>query len=67
MAGAGPGLLRSARGLAQRYGRRTASDDADFELMPGAVLAETGDNGAGQTSAIKALTDATVPNDGENR
>jgi len=54
-----------ARGLVKRYGRVTALDHADFELRPGEILAVIGDNGAGKSSLIKALTGAILPDDGE--
>ncbi|MET7337560.1 ATP-binding cassette domain-containing protein [Nonomuraea sp. NPDC005650] len=54
-----------ARGLVKRYGHVTALDGADFELLPGEVLAVIGDNGAGKTSLIKALTGALQPDTGE--
>ncbi|MCA0424106.1 MAG: ATP-binding cassette domain-containing protein [Proteobacteria bacterium] len=56
-----------ARGLVKRYGRVTALDNADFDLMPGEILAVIGDNGAGKSSLIKALTGAIVPDSGEIR
>lgn len=62
-----PTPVLSARGLVKRYGHVTAIDGADFELMPGEVLAVIGDNGAGKTSMIKALTGALVPDEGEVR
>jgi fructose transport system ATP-binding protein len=54
-----------ARGLVKRYGHVTALDGADFELMPGEVLAVIGDNGAGKSTLIKALTGAIQPDEGE--
>ncbi len=56
-----------ARGLVKRYGRVTALDHADFDLYPGEILAVIGDNGAGKTSLIKALTGAITPDHGEIR
>jgi fructose transport system ATP-binding protein len=54
-----------ARGLAKRYGRVTALDHADFDLMPGEILAVIGDNGAGKSTLIKTLTGAVIPDQGE--
>ncbi|MEM7718067.1 MAG: ATP-binding cassette domain-containing protein, partial [Pseudomonadota bacterium] len=45
-----------ARGLTKRYGRVTALDDCDFELMPGEILGLIGDNGAGKSTLIKAIS-----------
>jgi len=56
-----------ARGLVKRYGHVTAIDGADFDLLPGEVLAVIGDNGAGKSSLIKALTGAVAPDEGEIR
>jgi fructose transport system ATP-binding protein len=54
-----------ARGLIKRYGHVTALDGCDFEVLPGEILAVIGDNGAGKSSLIKALSGATVPDEGE--
>lgn len=59
--------ILSARGLVKRYGRVTALDQADFDLMPGEILAVIGDNGAGKSSLIKALCGAVQPDEGEIR
>jgi fructose transport system ATP-binding protein len=58
-----PPVLR-ARGLVKRYGHVTALDGCDFDLLPGEVLAVIGDNGAGKSSLIKALTGALQPDEG---
>ena len=57
-------ILR-ARGLVKRYGRVTSIDGADFELYPGEILAVIGDNGAGKSSLIKALSGAVIPDEGQ--
>ena len=54
-----------ARGLVKRYGRVTALDHADFDLMPGEILGVIGDNGAGKSTLIKALCGAVFPDHGE--
>ncbi|WP_420960313.1 ATP-binding cassette domain-containing protein [Brucella sp. IR073] len=59
--------ILSARGLVKRYGRVTALDHADFDLYPGEILAVIGDNGAGKSSLIKALSGAISPDEGEIR
>lgn len=51
--------------LVKRYGRVTALDNCDFELYPGEILAVIGDNGAGKSTLIKAVSGATVPDQGE--
>ena len=57
-------LVMQAKGLVKRYGQVTALDGADFELRAGEILAVIGDNGAGKSSLIKALSGATVPDEG---
>ena len=58
-------VILSARALVKRYGRVTALDHADFDLLPGEILAIVGDNGAGKSTLIKALSGATVADEGE--
>ncbi|MEU4156416.1 ATP-binding cassette domain-containing protein [Actinoplanes sp. NPDC026670] len=54
-----------AKGLTKRYGRVVAIDGSDLELHAGEILAVIGDNGAGKSSLIKALSGALVPDQGE--
>ncbi len=56
-----------ARGLVKRYGRVTAMENCDFDLLPGEILAVIGDNGAGKSTLIKALSGAIRPDKGEIR
>jgi fructose transport system ATP-binding protein len=67
MTAAAPTLtpVLQAKGLVKRYGRVVAIDGSDLELYPGEILAVIGDNGAGKSSLIKALSGALVPDEGE--
>ena len=56
-----------AKGLVKRYGPVTAIADSDLELYPGEILAVIGDNGAGKSSLIKALSGALIPDEGTIR
>ena len=56
--------ILKARGLVKRYGKVTALDNCDFDLYPGEILAVIGDNGAGKSSLIKALSGAVQPDAG---
>ena len=56
--------ILKGRGLVKRYGRVTALDQCDFDLMPGEILAVIGDNGAGKSSLIKAVSGAVIPDAG---
>jgi fructose transport system ATP-binding protein len=58
-------LVLQATGLVKRYGQVTALDGADFDLRAGEILAVIGDNGAGKSSLIKALSGATIPDEGQ--
>ncbi len=57
--------ILKARNLVKRYGRVTALDNCDFDLMPGEILAVIGDNGAGKSTLIKAVSGAVQPDGGE--
>ncbi len=58
-------LVMQAKGVVKRYGQVTALDGVDFELRAGEILAVIGDNGAGKSSLIKALSGALVPDEGQ--
>jgi fructose transport system ATP-binding protein len=60
-----PTTIFKARGLVKRYGGVTALDGTDFDLRAGEILAVIGDNGAGKSSLIKALSGAVIPDEGE--
>ena len=57
--------ILKARNLVKRYGRVTALDHCNFELMPGEIIAVIGDNGAGKSTLIKAISGAVIPDAGE--
>ncbi|PWJ18025.1 ATP-binding cassette domain-containing protein [Jannaschia seohaensis] len=57
--------ILKGRNLVKRYGRVTALDHCDFDLYPGEILAVIGDNGAGKSSLIKAVSGAVIPDEGE--
>ncbi len=57
--------ILTCKGLVKRYGKVTALDHCDFELRPGEIMAVIGDNGAGKSSLIKAISGAVIPDAGE--
>lgn len=57
--------ILKGRNLVKRYGRVTALDHCDFDLMPGEILAVIGDNGAGKSTMIKAVSGAVTPDEGQ--
>ena len=56
--------LLKVRNLVKRYGRVTALDNADFDLLPNEILGVIGDNGAGKSTLIKAISGAVRPDSG---
>jgi fructose transport system ATP-binding protein len=58
-------VVLKARALTKSYGQVVALDQCDFELRDGEILAVIGDNGAGKSSLIKALSGAMIPDAGE--
>ncbi len=54
----------TARGLMKRYGTVVAMNGCDFDLYPGEILGVIGDNGAGKSTMIKALSGAVIPDHG---
>jgi fructose transport system ATP-binding protein len=62
-----PGPILEAHGLVKHFGHVVALDGADLELYPGEILAVIGDNGAGKSTMIKALSGALHPDEGEIR
>ncbi len=56
--------ILQATALTKRYGRVVALDNAELELFQGEVLGIIGDNGAGKSSLIKALSGAVRPDSG---
>jgi len=52
------------RGLTKRYGKVVAMNHADFDLLPGEILAVIGDNGAGKSTMVKSICGAVVPDEG---
>jgi len=58
-------VVFEAKNLVKRYGHVVALDGVDFQLRSGEILAVIGDNGAGKSSLIKALSGALIPDSGE--
>jgi len=60
-------IVLEARGLRKQFGHVVALDGTDFDVRAGEILAVIGDNGAGKSSLIKALSGALIPDAGTIR
>ena len=56
--------LLECRGLAKRFGDRTAVDDVSFEVGAGEIYGLLGPNGAGKTTTIKMVCGLLAPDAG---
>lgn len=59
--------ILTARNITKRFGSVVALNKANLDLYAGEVLAVIGDNGAGKSSLIKAISGALAPDGGEIR
>src|SRR6195952_1712187 len=57
--------ILEARGLSRSFGHVRALDNADFDINVGEVVALIGDNGAGKSTMVKALSGNLELDDGE--
>jgi ABC-2 type transport system ATP-binding protein len=57
--------LLAARGVAKRFGRKSALEPTDFVLQPGEAVALVGPNGAGKSTLLALLAGALEASAGE--
>ncbi|MFP7761587.1 ABC transporter ATP-binding protein [Marisediminicola sp. LYQ134] len=53
-----------ARSLTKRYGKRTAVDSLDFDVLPGKVTGFLGPNGAGKSTTMRMIVGLDRPTSG---
>jgi len=59
------GPLLEVRGLAKRFGARSACRDIAFELWPGEVLGIVGESGSGKTTLLNCIAGHLAPSAGQ--
>ncbi len=57
--------ILEARAISRSFGHVRALEVADFDILPGEVVALIGDNGAGKSTMVKALTGNLALDSGE--
>jgi simple sugar transport system ATP-binding protein len=63
--GSGGRVVLGTRGVSKSFGAVQALKDVDFEVRSGEVVALIGDNGAGKSTFINAITGVFPPDTGE--
>jgi simple sugar transport system ATP-binding protein len=63
--GSGGGVVLGTRGVSKSFGAVQALKDVDFQVRSGEVVALIGDNGAGKSTFINAITGVFPPDTGE--
>lgn len=57
--------IYQAKGLAKRYGHKTALDNLSFEVLPGRLVGLLGPNGSGKTTLLKLSAGLLRPSAGQ--
>lgn len=56
--------IYQAKGLCKNYGRKTALENVNFEILPGRLVGLLGPNGSGKTTLLKLSAGLLVPSAG---